>query len=116
MVDIARPDLPVARRRRQLMLGGALPKGARPDLTIDGTIELERLADVVFVGRPAVGEEGATMPLFRLDGAGHARRVPVTLGRVSASAVEIRSGLLPGDQVILSDMSQWDGVDRVRLK
>ena len=97
-------------------LEGALPKGARPDLTIDGTIELERLADVVFVGRPAVGEEGATMQLFRLDGTGHARRVPVTLGRVSASAVEIRSGLLPGDQVILSDMSQWDGVDRVRLR
>jgi HlyD family secretion protein len=97
-------------------LEGALPKGARPDLTVDGTIELERLADVVFVGRPAVGEEGATIQLFRLDGTGHARRVPVTLGRVSASAVEVRTGLSSGDQVILSDMSQWDGVDRVRLK
>ena len=99
-----------------VVLDGALPKGARPDLTIDGTIELERLADVVFVGRPAVGEEGATIQLFRLDATGHARRVAVTLGRVSASAVEVRTGLQPGDQVVLSDMSQWDGVDRVRVK
>ena len=99
-----------------IVLVGALPKGARPDLTIDGTIELERLADVVFVGRPAIGEEGATILLFRLDATGHARRVAVTLGRVSASAVEIRTGLRPGDQVVLSDMTQWDGVDRVRVK
>jgi HlyD family secretion protein len=99
-----------------IVLEGALPKGARPDLTIDGTIELERLADVVYVGRPAVGEDGATIQLFRLDATGHARRVAVTLGRVSASAVEIRTGLQPGDQVVLSDMSQWDGVDRVRVK
>ena len=99
-----------------VVLDGALPKGARPDLTIDGTIELERLADVVFVGRPAVGEDGATIQLFRLDATGHARRVAVTLGRVSASAVEIRAGLQPGDQVVLSDMAQWDDVDRVRIK
>ena len=99
-----------------IVLEGALPKGARPDLTIDGTIELERLADVVFVGRPAVGEDGATIQLFRLDATGHARRVAVTLGRMSASAVEVRAGLQPGDQVVLSDMAQWDDVDRVRVK
>ena len=99
-----------------IVLEDALPKGARPDLTIDGTIELERLADVVFVGRPAVGEDGATIQLFRLDATGHARRVAVTLGRMSASAVEMRAGLQPGDQVVLSDMAQWDDVDRVRVK
>ena len=99
-----------------VVLDGALPRGARPDLSIDGTIELERLADVVYVGRPAVGEEGATVQLFRLDASGHAVRVAVTLGRVSVTAVEIRAGLSPGDQVILSDMSQWDEVDRIRLK
>ena len=71
---------------------------------------------MVHVGRPAVGEEGATIQLFRLDATGHAVRVAVVLGRVSASTVEVRSGLVPGDQVVLSDMSQWDGVDRVRLK
>jgi len=99
-----------------VVLDGELPRGARPDLTIDGTIELERLGDVVFVGRPGLGEEGGTIQLFRLDTTGHARRVPVTLGRMSANAVEIRAGLNPGDQVILSDMSQWDGVERVRVK
>jgi hypothetical protein len=99
-----------------IVLEGALPENARPGLTIEGTIELERLADVVYVGRPAGGEGGATIQLFRLDATGHARRVPVTLGRVSASTVEIRSGLVPGDQVVLSDMSRWAGVDRVRVK
>ncbi|MDO8836909.1 MAG: hypothetical protein Q7V01_15005 [Vicinamibacterales bacterium] len=89
---------------------------ARPDLTIDGTIELERLADVVFVGCPALGDEGSTIRLFRLDTTGHAVRVPVTLGRVSVSAVGMREALRPGDQVILSDMLLWDSVDRVRLK
>ena len=99
-----------------VVLDGALPKGARPDLTIDGTIELERLADVVFVGRPASGEEGATIQLFRLDATSHARRVAVTVGRMSASAVEVRAGLQPSDQVVLSDMAQWDDVERVRIK
>ena len=97
-------------------LEGALPKGARPDLTIDGTIEIDRLAEVVSVGRPGIGEEGGTIQLFRLDATGHAVRVPVTLGRMSVNAVEIRSGLKPGDEVILSDMSMWDAVDRVRIK
>ncbi len=97
-------------------LEGALPKGARPDLTIDGTIEIERLPEVVYVGRPAIGEEGATVQLFRLDATGHAVRVPVTFGRMSVNAVEIRAGLKPGDEVILSDTSTWDAVDRVRIR
>ncbi len=91
-------------------------KGARPDLTIDGTIEIERLEEVLYVGRPGIGEEGGTIQLFRLDGTGHAVRVPVTLGRMSVNAVEIRAGLKPGDEVILSDMSNWDAVERVRIK
>jgi HlyD family secretion protein len=97
-------------------LEGALPKGARPDLTIDGTIEIDRLADVVYMGRPATGEESGTVQLFRLDGTGHAVRVSVTLGRTSVNAVEICAGLKPGDEVILSNMSTWDTVDRVRIK
>ncbi|MDO8835280.1 MAG: efflux RND transporter periplasmic adaptor subunit [Vicinamibacterales bacterium] len=99
-----------------VLLEGELPKGARPDLTIDGTIELERLPDVVYVGRPALGEEGGTIQLFRLAPTGEWLRVPVTVGRVSVNLVEVRSGLSPGDQVILSDMSQWDAVGRVRVK
>jgi HlyD family secretion protein len=97
-------------------LEGALPKGARPDLTIDGTIEIDRIGDVVYVGRPATGEEGGTVQIFRLDATGHAIRVSVTLGRMSVNAVEIRAGLKPGDEVILSDMSTWSAVDRVRIK
>lgn len=99
-----------------IVLDGTLPRGARPDLTVDGTIELERLAEVVFVGRPGVGDEGGTVSVFKLDATGHAVRVAVTLGRVSANTAEVRNGLRPGDQVILSDMSAWDGVDRVRIK
>ncbi|HET8654338.1 MAG TPA: HlyD family efflux transporter periplasmic adaptor subunit [Longimicrobiaceae bacterium] len=98
-------------------LTGALPRGARPDLSVDGTIEIERLSDVLFVGRPAYGQADGTIGLFRLEPDGeHARRVQVQLGRSSVSTVEIRSGLKEGDVVILSDMSQWDAVDRVRLK
>jgi HlyD family secretion protein len=97
-------------------LDGALPKGARPDLSIDGTIEIDRLADVVFVGRPAFGAEGGTAQLFRVEATGYAVRVPVALGRMSVNAVEVRNGLRPGDEVILSDMSAWSAVDRVRIK
>jgi len=95
---------------------GALPAGARPDLSVDGTIELERLADVLFVGRPAFGQPGGSIGLFRLepDGA-HAARVAVELGRASVTTIEILGGLTEGDQVILSDMAAWDAVDRVRL-
>ena len=96
-------------------LTGPLPKGARPDLSVDGTIELERLPDVLYVGRPAFGQEKSTVGLFRLQPGGSAARVPVTLGVSSVNTVEVRSGLAIGDQVILSDMSAWDSYDRVRL-
>ncbi len=97
-------------------LTGDLPKGARPDLSVDGTIELERLSEVVYVGRPAFGQEASTVSLFKLQPNGEATRVQVTLGRSSVSTVEVLAGLVPGDQVVLSDMSQWDGFDRVRLQ
>ncbi len=97
-------------------LHGELPLGARPDLSIDGTIELERLASVVFVGRPAFGQEKSTVGMFKLDASGaYADRVPVQLGRSSVNAIEIVKGLNTGDRVILSDMSQWDPHDRIRL-
>lgn len=97
-------------------LEGALPKGARPDLNVDGTIEIERLADVLQVGRPAFGQEQATVGLFRLGpGGGEAVRVPVHLGRSSVNVIEIVEGLKEGDQVILSDTSAWDTHDRIRL-
>ena len=96
---------------------GPLPKGARPDLSVDGTIELERLNDVLFVGRPAFGQEEGAVGLFKLArDAGEATRVQVKLGRNSVSTVEIVSGLKAGDQVVLSDMSAWDAFDRVRLQ
>lgn len=98
-------------------LEGPLPKGARPDLTVDGTIELERLDQVVYVGRPAQGQPDSTLGLFRLEKDGvHARRVRVQLGRASVSTIEVASGLEPGDQVILSDTSAWDSHDRIRLE
>ena len=97
-------------------LQGGLPRGARPDLSVDGTVELERLEDVLHVGRPAFGQEDSTVGLFRLsedeDGA---LRTQVRLGRTSVNLVEIQGGLAEGDQVILSDMSAWDAYDRVRL-
>jgi HlyD family secretion protein len=87
-------------------LTGELPRGARPDLSVDGTIEIERLEHVVFTGRPAYGQPNSTISLFKLveDGR-HAVRVPVEIGRTSVNAVEIVQGLVPGDQVILSDTS-----------
>ncbi len=97
-------------------LAGELPRGARPDLSVDGTIELERLADVVHVGRPAFGQERSTVGIYKLDADGtYAVRTQVKLGRSSVNAVEIVDGLRPGDRVILSDMSQWDANDRVKL-
>jgi HlyD family secretion protein len=97
-------------------LEGALPRGARPDLTVEGTIELERLDDVLHVGRPAFGDSGSTIKLFKITPGGEAVRVPVQLGRSSVKTVEIVSGLAEGDRVVLSDMSQWDNVDRIRLQ
>ena len=99
-----------------IALTGALPKGARPDLTVDGTIELERLADVLYVGRPAQGQAESLISLFRLqEGTGEALRVKVKLGRSSVNTVEIVEGLKLGDQVVLSDTSAWDAFDRIRL-
>jgi multidrug efflux pump subunit AcrA (membrane-fusion protein) len=100
-----------------ITLAGALPKGARPDLSVDGTIELERLANVLHVGRPADGSSETTVGLFRLEPNGNAAtRTPVKLGRASANAIEVIEGLNEGDRVILSEMSRWDTADRVRLK
>jgi len=96
-------------------LTGALPPGARPDLSVDGTVELERLNNVVFVGRPAFGQENSTVGLFRLTEGGEAVRVSVQLGRSSVNTIEIVNGLRPGDQVVLSDMSAWDQYERIRL-
>jgi RND family efflux transporter MFP subunit len=95
---------------------GALPQGARPDLSVDGTIDLDRLQNVLYVGRPAFGNENSTISLFKLtpDGKG-AVRVPVKVGKVSVNAIEVLAGLNEGDTVILSDMSRWDAVDRIRL-
>src|SRR5206468_3521611 len=93
-----------------------LPKGARPDLSVDGTIELERLDNVVFVGRPAFGQENNTVGMFKLiAGRNEAVRTPVKLGKSSVNTIEILSGLNPGDQVILSDTSAWDSHERIRL-
>jgi HlyD family secretion protein len=98
-------------------LTGELPKGARPDLSVDGTIELDRLTDVIFAGRPAFGQEKGQITLFRVTASGdEADRVKVRLGKSSVNTVEILEGLKPGDRVILSDMSTWDSFDRVRLK
>jgi len=100
-----------------ITIDGELPRGARPDLSVDATIELERLPDVVYVGRPADGSSETTVGLFVLEPDGrYAHRVQVALGRGSVNAIEVRSGLKPGDQVILSEMGRWDAVDRVKLQ
>ena len=97
-------------------LTGELPKGARPELSVDGTIDLERMDNVLYVGRPAFGQENNTISLFKLspDGKG-ALRVPVKVGRASVNSIQVIEGLGEGDAVILSDMSRWDNTDRVRL-
>jgi HlyD family secretion protein len=98
-------------------LPAELPRGSRPDLTVEGTIEIEKLQNVLFVGRPAGAQPGGQAELFRLvKGGDEAHRVKVRLGRSSVSTVEILDGLAEGDAVILSDMSQWDATDRVRLR
>ena len=103
-------------RTVDVMLDGPLPPGAVPQLSVDGTIDLERLKDVLYVGRPALGNENSTLSLFRLDPDGKvATRVSVKVGRASVSDIQILSGLNEGDTVILSDMSRYDNVDRIRL-
>ena len=99
-----------------LAFDAALPKGARPDLSVDGTIELERLENVLYVGRPAQGQPESLVGLFRLEpGTGEANRVKVRLGRASVNTVEIVEGLKEGEQVVLSDTSAFDAHDRIRL-
>jgi HlyD family secretion protein len=92
-----------------------LPRGARPDMSVDGTIQLERLEDILYVGRPAFGQENSTVGLFKLVEGGEAVRATVRLGRSSVNTIEVLEGLQAGDQVVLSDMSAWDAFDRVRL-
>jgi HlyD family secretion protein len=99
-----------------VILSGELPRGSRPDLSVDGVVELERLNDVIYVGRPAFGQEGNSVGIFRLDADGvYATRTQVKLGRNSVSTIEVIEGLKPGDRVILSDMSQWDSSDRIKI-
>ena len=94
-----------------------LPRGARSELSVDGLVEIESLDDVLYVGRPAFGQEGEVVDLFRLAAGGdHAVRVRVLLGKASVNTVEIREGLAEGDTVILSDTSAWEGQDRIRLR
>jgi HlyD family secretion protein len=98
-------------------LTGQLPEGARPDLSVDGTIDLERLDNILYVGRPAFGQENSTISLFKLDADGkEASRVPVKVGRESVNSIQVFEGLHEGDTVILSDMSRWDKTDRIRLE
>jgi HlyD family secretion protein len=96
-------------------LTGQYPKGARPDLSVDGTIDIERIPSVLYVGRPAFGQAETTVGIFKLQPGGEASRVQVKLGRTSVNTIEIVDGLREGDQVVLSDMSAWDSYDRVRL-
>jgi HlyD family secretion protein len=104
-------------RTVDVSLEGELPRGAVPDLSVEGNIELERLNDVLFMGRPAFGQENSTITLFKVEADGTtANRVQVKLGRQSVNAMEIVAGLNVGDKVILSDMSAWDAFDRVRLR
>ena len=104
-------------RTVDVALDGALPKGAVPDLSVDGTIELERLENVMYVGRPVQAQPETTVGVFKVvNGGKEAVRVPVKLGRTSVSTIEVVEGLQVGDQVILSDMSQYDAYARVRLR
>jgi HlyD family secretion protein len=99
-----------------VQLNGALPQGARPDLSVDGTIDLERMGNVLSVGRPAMGNENSTISLFKLSPDGKtATRVPVKVGRASVNNIQVLQGLNEGDTVILSDMSRWDASDHIRL-
>ena len=99
-----------------VVMDEALPPGARPDLSVDGTIQLQKLDNILYVGRPAFGQENSTVGIFKVLPDGEAQRVNVKLGRASVNTIEILGGLQQGDQVILSDMSQYDAFDRVQLK
>ncbi len=112
------PSVQNGTRTVDVSLEGELPRGAVPDLSVDGTIELERLNDVLFMGRPAFGQEQSVVSLFKVDDndTTSASRVQVKLGRSSVNTVEVLDGLKVGDRVILSDMSAWDAFDRVSLR
>jgi len=111
------PSVQNGTRTVDVTLVGELPRGAVPDLSVDGTIELERLNDVLFMGRPAFGQDQSVVGLFKIGEDGvNAERVQVKLGRSSVNTIEVLSGLKVGDQVILSDMSAYDAYDRIRLK
>ena len=98
-----------------IQLDGELPKGARPDLSVDGTIEIERLSDVLYVGRPPNAQPDSTIQMFKILPNGEAVRTRVRIGKVSVNSIQILEGLQAGDEVILSDMSAWDAYDRIRL-
>jgi RND family efflux transporter MFP subunit len=111
------PSVVNGTRTVDVMLDGPLPAGAVPQLSVDGTIDLERMTDVLYVGRPALGNENSTLSLFKIDSEGKgATRVPVKVGRASVNNIQVIEGLREGDTVILSDMSRWDNVDRIRLE
>ena len=111
------PSVVNGTRTVDVMLDGPLPPGAVPQLSVDGTIDLERMTDVLFVGRPALGNEDSTLSLFKVDPDGKgATRVSVKVGRASVNNIQVLEGLKEGDTVILSDMSRYDNVDRVRLE
>ena len=111
------PSVVNGTRTVDVALDGPLPPGAVPQLSVDGTIDLERMADVLYVGRPALGNENSTLSLFKEDADGKgATRVPVKVGRASVNSIQVIEGLKQGDTVILSDMSRWDNVDRIRLE
>jgi len=111
------PSVQNGTRTVDVTLTGELPKGAVPDLSVDGTIELERLNDVLYMGRPAFGQDQSVVGLFKMTSDGvTAERTQVKLGRSSVNTIEVLSGLKVGDQVILSDMSAYDAYDRIRLK
>jgi HlyD family secretion protein len=97
-------------------LEGPLPDGARPDLSVDGTIELMRLNDVVYMGRPVFGQADSKVSVFKMEPDGkYANKVQVALGRASVNTIEVKNGLNVGDRVILSDMSAWDAYERIKL-
>jgi HlyD family secretion protein len=100
-----------------IAIDDALPPGARPDVNVDGTIQLERLRNVLFTGRPTIAQDNSVVGLFRLDPDGNtATKVQVRVGRVSANAIEIVQGLEPGDRIVLSEVPLPDGTERIRIK
>jgi HlyD family secretion protein len=99
-----------------VIMDGPLPAGSRADMSVDGTIQLEKLVNVVYVGRPAFGQENSTVTIFKVGASGEAYATKVKLGVASVSTIQVLDGLQPGDQVILSDMSQYDAFDRVQIK